>query len=456
MDPANITIAVLDRNPADLSRLVGHLEDSGYRVLPASTEAHVERYASSQPVNLVVDGFDSGRVNAIAFLQRIRRLSPDTEVVLCAQGGTTRQAVAAIKEGACDFLDKPVSRETLLEAVHRALERQALVASDPKLRRSLQRRADPDVFVGTSAPMRAVAETVAQVAATNVPVLIAGESGTGKELVARALHDRSRRAAGPFVALNCAGLPDNLIESELFGHVRGAFTGAIYDRPGAFQLAAGGTLFLDEIGDLAAKGQGDLLRVLEDGVFRPVGSPRPVQADVRIVAATNRDLPARANAGQFREDLLYRLNIVEIALPPLRERREDIPALVESFNKHFSARHGRRPKTASPEFLAALARHPWPGNIRQLRNLVERLVVTVREPTLAVEHAPAPPAPSPAAGLLADVLVQVRSGTTIAEAEAALVRATIERVTAKRKEAARLLGLSPRALHYKLKQLGIS
>ena len=451
MDPARITIVVLDRNAGDLAALTTALEDGGYRVLPASTETQVEHYARQEPVNLVVKGFEASRVDAIALMKRVRTISRDTEFILCGRGGTIATAVDAVHQGACDYLVKPVDPAALHAAVRKALDRQALVAEDPKLRQSLKRRTEPDVFVGISAHMRQVAETLAEVAATNVPVLIVGESGTGKELAARALHEHSRRRAGPFIAINCAGMADSLMESELFGHIRGAFTGAINDRPGAFKLATGGTLFLDEIGDLSPKGQGDLLRVLEDGVYRPVGSPGVLRADVRVVAATNRDLTRMANEGRFREDLLYRLNIVELHLTPLRQRVEDIPALVESFNLHFCARHNRRRKTFTPDFLAALARHPWPGNIRQLRNLIERLIVTVRAGEIGPDHAPPPPDPAPAAP--ADALFSVLPGASIAEVEARLIRETLGRVTRNRREAARILGLSPRALAYKIKLL---
>jgi DNA-binding NtrC family response regulator len=454
VNPSNITIAVLDRNPEDLSRLTAILEDGGYRVLASSTEAHIERYAGTEPLNLIVKGFDAAQADVPGFMKRIRAIAPETEFILCGRGGSVSEAVEAMHLGARDYLVKPVQPVALQEAVNRALERQALVAEDPKLRRSLKRRTSPDVFVGTSVRMRSIAETVTEVATTNVPVLITGDSGTGKELIARALHDRSTRKHGPFVAINCAGLPDNLIESELFGHIRGAFTGAINDRPGAFQNASGGTLFLDEIGDLSLKGQGDLLRVLEDGVYRPVGGTRPVRADVRIVAATNRDLIKFGNEGRFREDLLFRLNIVELHLPPLRERPEDIPALVESFNTHFSARHGRKKKVFTDEFLALLMRHRWPGNIRQLRNLIERLVVTVRASQIGPEHAPVLPATVAAEGVAP--LFTVYAGSSIPEMEARLVRETLTRVTSNRREAAQILGLSPRALAYKIKLLHIA
>ena len=452
MNPAKITIVVLDRNASDLAALTAALTEAGYRVLATSNEAQVERFARQEPVNLVVKGFEAGRVDAIALMRRVRAISHDTEFVLCGRGGSIAVAVNAVHQGACDYLDKPVDPVALRAAVQKALERQALVAEDPKLRQSLKRRLDPDVFVGTSAAMHKIAETLAEVATTDVPVLVTGESGTGKELVARALHDRSRRKSGPFIAINCAGLPDSLIESELFGHVRGAFTGAINDRPGAFKLAHGGTLFLDEIGDLAPKGQGDLLRVLEDGFYRPVGSPVALRADVRIVAATNRDLARMADEAKFREDLLFRMNIVELPLTPLRQRSEDIPALVESFNKHFCAKHGRRLKVFTPGFLEALRQHPWPGNIRQLRNLIERLVVTVRTSEIGSSYAPPPPASAPSTS---GVLFSVALGASLAEVEAQLIRETLAKVTSNRRQAAEILGLSPRALAYKVKTLRI-
>lgn len=451
MNPANITIAVLDRSPEDLTSLTSHLEDAGFRVLPASTQAHVERFVASQSVNLVVKGFDAAKVDPLPFMDRIRAASPDTECLLCGLGGTIHEAVGAIQRGAVDYLPKPVEPALLMEAVKKALERQALVASDPQLRRSLRRQSEPNIFVGDSPAMQAVAETVEQVASAMVPVLISGESGTGKELVARALHEKSTRHDGPFVALNCAGLTDTLIESEFFGHVRGAFTGAIYDRPGAFETAAHGTLFLDEIGDLSLKGQGDLLRVLEDGVFRPVGSIRPKRADVRIVAASHHDLETLVRAGRFREDLLYRLNVVELRLPPLRDRTGDIPVLVDAFNRHFSARHSRRPKKPTGPFLAALAAHSWPGNVRELRNLMERLVVTVREASLDERHAPSRREAGPTRP--ADALFTVTRGMTLGEIEARAIQATLEHITSNRAEAADKLGISRRALHYKLRLL---
>jgi len=297
--------------------------------------------------------------------------------------------------------------------------------------------------------MRRVQTQVERVADTDLTVLLSGESGTGKEMVARRLHELSPRRKAPFIAVNCAALPDSLIESEFFGHVRGAFTGAVADRPGRFELARGGTLFLDEIGDLSALGQADLLRVLEDGIFRPIGSAQTVQADVRIVAASNIDLMAACREGNFREDLLYRLNTIHLELPPIRERPEDIPALAERFARHFCQRHRRPQKRLASALLRHLQGLPWPGNVRELRNAVERMVLLAPERTLEPAHLPEHlrrPAPAPPGNCLPPDL-------SLAELEAEWIRRSLLRHAGNRTEAARQLGISRRALHYKLRAL---
>ncbi len=309
----------------------------------------------------------------------------------------------------------------------------------------------PSLLLGQSEAIRRVVELAESVAPTDVTVMIEGESGTGKELVARLVHGRSRRAAKPFIFVNCAALPEALLESELFGYVKGAFTDARADKPGRFLLADGGTLFLDEIGDLSPKGQGDLLRVLEDRAFRMVGGTEMVRVDVRLIVATNRDLHQAVAAGRFREDLYYRLHVVPIRTPPLRERPEDIPALVDAFLDHFAATHGKRRKRLAPEALDLCRRFPWPGNVRQLRNLVERLVVTCPEAEIGVARLP-------------DFLVRhereapefsVRVGMTLAEVERLLIQKTLSQATSHRGDAARLLGISRRGLQYKLRAHGL-
>jgi len=289
------------------------------------------------------------------------------------------------------------------------------------------------------------------VARSDVTILIEGESGTGKEIVARAIHDRSCRCDQAFITVNCAALTEPLVEAELFGHVKGAFTGAIATKPGRFQLADRGTLFLDEIGDLSAKGQGDLLRVLEEGTFRMVGGSQLVRVNVRIIAATNKNLSEAVVQGRFREDLLYRLQVVPIFMPALRDRAEDIPLLINRFFEHFCARHKRRQKRVSSEAMDLFQRFSWPGNIRQLRNVVERLVITSREPVIRPEDLPQFMSLEavPRDGFT------VRPGVSIQEVEKVLIQQTLSRVSSNREEAARVLGISRRALQYKLKKYGL-
>jgi transcriptional regulator with PAS, ATPase and Fis domain len=335
--------------------------------------------------------------------------------------------------------------------VLKALEFQAVIAENHELRMRLRKRAEPSPLVGNSEGIRNVIRLADEVARSEVTVLIEGESGTGKELIARYIHLKSARADKPFISVNCAALPEQLLEAELFGHVKGAFTGAVANKPGRFQLADRGTLFLDEIGDLSAKGQGDLLRVLEDGGFRMVGGTELVRVNVRVVVATNKNLQEAVASGKFREDLWYRLQVVPIAIPPLRERAEDIPLLIESFLEHFTAKHKRRRKQLSAQALQLCQRFPWPGNVRQLRNVIERLVLTCHKTVIEISQLP-------------DFLrardqnattFTLRSGMAIAEVEKLLIRQTLTHVTANREEAARLLGISRRSLQYKLKQYGL-
>jgi transcriptional regulator with PAS, ATPase and Fis domain len=335
--------------------------------------------------------------------------------------------------------------------VEKALEFQAVVAENNELRLRLQTRSEPNLLVGESEPMRGVARLIEEVANSDVTVLIEGESGTGKEIVARSIHVHSARRDKPFISVNCAALAEQLLEAELFGHVKGAFTGAVANKPGRFQLADGGTLFLDEIGDLSPKGQGDLLRVLEDSAFRMVGGSELIRVNVRVIAATNKKLQDSVAEGKFREDLFYRLQIVPISMPPLRERAEDIPLLIERFFENFTAKHKRRRKRMSPDALQLCQRFPWPGNVRQLRNTIERLVITCREAVVDVEHLP---------DFLRDydrktTTFTVRPGTPLAEVEKMLIRQTLTHVTSNREEAAKALGISRRALQYKLKEYGL-
>lgn len=452
MDPSKIQILVIDEDK-DLEALTCRaLTGEGYRVVLAASVKEALKAAAKGLFNIVVRSADAPRLNAAALMSGIRGLAPDTQFIFISQGGSVETAVEAMREGAFDYLAKPVTGADLLASVRRALDHQALIAEDLQIKLRLRRRADPDIFAGSSAAMREISDLVRRIAPTDVTVLIEGESGTGKEVVARAIHEKSRRRNSPFVAVNCAGLPENLIESELFGHVKGAFTGAISDRKGGFELARGGTLFLDEIGDLSGKGQGDLLRVLEDGTFRPIGGQRNERADVRVIAATNKDLEREAmHGGKFREDLFYRLNIVSIRIPPLRERVEDIPALVKSFTEHFCLKHRRRAKHFESEVIAFFQTLRWPGNVRQLRNVIERLVVTVPHGKVVMSDLPASLFPAAAEPRTLSVL----PGMTIAQVEAELIRQTLLKVTANREQAAKALGISRRALQYKIRRYGL-
>ena len=296
-------------------------------------------------------------------------------MIVISGHGNIESAVRAIKMGAFDFVEKPLSLEKTMLVVRNALRQRQLEAENRALRATVDRRL---VMVGESHAMRQLREQIAMAAPTNGRVLIYGENGTGKELVARSVHALSRRRSGPFVEVNCAAIPEELIESELFGHVKGAFTGAVSDRRGRFEAADGGTIFLDEIADMSLKTQAKVLRVLQEQVVDPVGGASSVKVDVRVIAATNKELPGEIRAGRFREDLYFRLNVIPVFVPPLRDRDEDVPLLAEHFMAELAREYGRRPKALDPGALVTLRRYAWPGNVRELRNVIERLLIMVR------------------------------------------------------------------------------
>jgi DNA-binding NtrC family response regulator len=451
VDKTKVRILVVDDEQGLCAGIQEALRREGY-VVDAMTDAPAAlKLAEERLFNLVISDMKMPGLSGLELLTRVRARSKDTLFILMTAYGTVENAVEAMKQGAYDYLPKPLDMRRLRALVEKALEFQAVVAENHELRHRLESRSEPSLLVGESEPMRSVARLVEEVANSDVTVLIEGESGTGKEIVARSIHAQSSRNRRPFISVNCAALAEQLLEAELFGHVKGAFTGAIANKPGRFQLADGGTLFLDEIGDLSPKGQGDLLRVLEDSAFRMVGGSELIRVNVRIIAATNKKLQESVAEGKFREDLFYRLQIVPILMPPLRERAEDIPLLIERFFEHFTAKHKRRRKRMSPEALQLCQRFPWPGNVRQLRNMIERLVITCREAVVDVIHLP-------------DFLKEydrhtttftVRPGTPLAEVEKMLIRQTLTHVTSNREDAAKALGISRRALQYKLKEYGL-
>jgi len=447
MDLSRIRILLVDPKREFGPAVERPLHDAGFRITTVRTEASALEATAKELPNLVFKSYVSeSREKQPGLMERLQALCPDIQFIFVSHSAGVQMAMEAIRRGALDCLPLPCERAQLLASVHRALQHQKLIAENAEILRRLQPRDQPDILSGTSPAMSAVQSLIQRVADTDVTVLIEGESGTGKELVARTLHERSLHSGGPFVAVNCAALPDSIIESELFGHVRGAFTGAISDKPGRFALARGGTLFLDEIGDLSPLGQADLLRVLEDGIYRPLGSRTTSRADARIVAATNRNLEQLCAAGRFREDLLYRLNVITVSLPPLRERPEDIPGLASMFCQHFCLKHRRPLKKLSDELNRHLLRLSWPGNVRQLRNVMERMVLTVPSRVLKGDHLPAHlKVESEEKSSL-----HIGPGWSLAQIEEEAVRVTLARCGGNRAEAARLLGISRRSLHYKL------
>src|SRR5690606_21724370 len=352
----------------------GVLRDEGYAVdTVESGEACLEQVGRRAYDLVLLDIWLSG-IGGLVTLKRLGDRRFDVPVIMISGHANIESAVRATKLGAFDFIEKPLSLEKTVLVVRNALRQRQLELENRALRARVDRRY---ALIGESQAMQRLREQIAMAAPTNGRVLLAGENGTGKELVARHVHLLSQRRTGPFVEVNSAALPDDLIESELFGHVRGAFTGAVVDRRGKFELASGGTLFLDEVGDMSLKMQAKVLRALQEQTIEPVGGQGSVKVDVRVIAATNKDLPEEIRAGRFREDLFFRLNVIPIFVPPLREREGDVPLLAAHFLRDFTAAYGRRPKTLSPDAEQLLTRYSWPGNVRELRNVIERLVIMV-------------------------------------------------------------------------------
>ncbi len=374
-------ILVVDDEP-NILRVVGDiLTDEGYRVRTASSgEEALAEVQRSSPDLVILDIWLPG-MDGLQALDVMKGMIPETPVIMISGHGTIETAVRAIKLGAYDFIEKPPTIERTLLAVQHGLEQQRLLQENRALRQHLERQYE---IVGESPAIQRILKQVESVAPSHGRVMIRGESGTGKELIARAIHRASLRREEPFVVVNCAAIPDELIESELFGHEKGAFTGALTTRRGKFELADGGTIFLDEVGDMSLKTQAKVLRVLQEQAFERVGGNEIIQVDVRVIAASNKPLEEETRAGRFRQDLYYRLNVIPVTVPPLRERREDIPLLARHFLKAFCTEYGKRQKSLSADAMELFLHHPWPGNIRELKNVIERLVIMVPEDM--IEH----------------------------------------------------------------------
>ena len=449
-------ILVVDDEKNIRSSLEGILKDEGYRVRGIATgEELLKQVAQAVPDLVILDVWLPG-MDGLQTLEDVKRLHPELPVIMISGHSTVEAAVKATKLGAYDFIEKPLSLEKTVLSVRNALDRQRLELENRALRQTLEQRYE---IVGESPAIQALRAQIQSAAPSHGRVLIRGESGTGKELIARAIHRQSLRRDKPFVEVNCAAIPDELIESELFGHEKGAFTGATTKRRGKFELADGGTIFLDEVGDMSLKTQAKVLRVLQEQTFERVGGTETLTVDVRVIAASNKNLEEEIQKGTFREDLFYRLNVIPFEVPPLRERREDIPILANHFLRLFSEEYGRRGKSLSPEAMQLLLQHPWPGNVRELRNVIERMVIMVPQdtirhfdvaPSLRARPGAVPEAPTEAEGVWDGTLREARERferqyilRRLGEANWNITR-TAER-----------LGIERSNLHRKLKAYGI-
>ena len=447
-----LRILVVDDEATQRELIGGFLKKQGHGVLLAAGGAEALARVRETQVDLVLSDFKMPGMSGVDLLQGVKAVNPEIPFILMTAYGTVETAVQAMKDGAADYLTKPLDLEELLLRIGRVSEQMRLQTAVRDLQAHLVERHRLEGIIGESGRMQEVLALVKQVAPSDATVLIRGESGTGKELIARAIHFNSPRAKGPLVSLNCAALPEHLLESELFGHEKGAFTGALGQRQGRFELADGGSIFLDEIGDLSPALQVKLLRVLQERRFERLGGTRTVSVDVRIVAATHRDLEGAIKTGAFREDLYYRLNVVTIQIPPLRERREDIPPLLEHFLRTFAQKDKREVTGLTAAARDALMRYDYPGNVRELENIVERAVLLTRGKVIDLGDLPVALRPGergpagPETRHLPDLLASI---------EQQAIRAALDRHGWVQTQAARELGISERVLRYKMRKHGL-
>jgi len=447
-------ILVVDDEPAMREVLEMRLNEWGFDVCTAEDGIEGKALAESYDPDIVISDVIMPQVSGMELLRSLKAGDPDRPIILVTAQGSIDLAVDAIKQGAQDFVTKPIDYPKLKMILKAAEQEIDLRRESRRLASQLERGAGFGDFVGTSKSMREVYELISSIANSDASVIITGESGTGKELAARTIHELSPRAKGPFIAINAAAIPENLMESEMFGHERGAFTGATGIQAGCFELANRGTLFLDEIAEMPLALQPKLLRVLEDRRVRRVGGSQEFQVDARVLAATNKEPRAAVENGQLREDLFYRLNVFTVALPPLRERRSDIPLLAQAFIREFNSKHNAHVESCKAEALELLKAYSWPGNVRELRNIMERAVILAKGPWIEASQLPAYILNSPTSDGGSKIVLPI--GVTAAEAEKELILRTLRLTGNNKAEAARQLGLDVKTIRNKLKAYGIN
>ena len=440
-------ILIVDDDTSNLASLQKVFEREEIDVLTAEDGRAAIDVLRRKQIDVVLTDVMMPGITGMDLLKTARTVSPEAEVILMTAYGTIETAVEAMKDGAYDFITKPFKRIQVVRSVRRALEKQSLLVENRHLKERLETMLQEKDIIGSSVAIRKVIDMVQQVAPSAATVLLQGESGTGKELFARAVHRHSNRASRPFIAINCAAIPESILESELFGYERGAFTGAAQRKEGRFKLADGGTLLLDEIGEIAPAVQVKLLRVLQEGEFERLGGTQTVRVDVRIVAATNKNLGEEVRRGRFREDLFYRLNVIAINLPSLRERRDDIPLLATHFLRVYCDKNRKEIRGFQRDALEALSAWDWPGNVRELENTIERAVVLARGETIRREDLPDHIAESEAAQL---PHITVALGTPLEDVEKQLIRETLRMTSGDKRLAAQLLGIATRTIYRKI------
>jgi len=444
-------ILIVEDEPKMRRLLELNLGEQGFTTHAAADAETGLRLLGREKIDLVLTDFRLPGMSGLEFLQAVKRMNAALPVVMMTAYGTVESAVEAMKVGASDYILKPFSLEEMTLVIRKELDSHNLREENRSLREALRQRYQYKNIIAESEAMQAVLAMVERVAPTNATVLIGGESGVGKDLVARAIHEHSHRASGPFIKINSTAIPENLLESELFGYEKGAFSGAVNAKPGKFELADKGTLFLDEIGDVPAATQVKLLRVLQEREFERLGGTRTLKVDVRLIAATNRDLRAALEEGTFREDLYYRLNVVAIDIPPLRDHKEDVPGLVSFFLQRFAEESGEPPKQISPAALKVLMGHHWPGNVRELENIVRRAVTLAAGAKLEAGDIHLDP-PRTSHNGITPVLPP---GMTLEKWEQEIIRGALRRADGNKSQAARALGLSRNAFRYRLSQMGV-